>query len=179
MCWSTVFENVIFCIYFSADYMFAPSQWDMALLCNGVSHWLGINLESALYVNNGGNTLQTIPIWSEILEQHALYVCVSQDIMLKCYIILGCLTRRFSHYINYQLYQPNDWSDFYMISHWNAAYIIIIWKGQCKIKITPLLTHWSLFLQETHQYMGLSYKKTQSMYQLYQWYHITSFLCTF
>ena len=30
---------------------FAPSQWETALLCNGVSHWLGANLESALHCN--------------------------------------------------------------------------------------------------------------------------------
>ena len=29
--------------------MFAPSQWEMALFCNDVSHWLGADLESALY----------------------------------------------------------------------------------------------------------------------------------
>ena len=29
-----------------ADSRFAPSQWEMALLCNDVSHWLGANLES-------------------------------------------------------------------------------------------------------------------------------------
>ena len=28
-----------------ADYKFVPSQWEMALLCNDVSHWLGANLE--------------------------------------------------------------------------------------------------------------------------------------
>ena len=28
--------------------MFAPSQWETALLCNDVSQWLGTNLESAL-----------------------------------------------------------------------------------------------------------------------------------
>ena len=27
---------------------FAPSQWETALLCNDVSHWLGASLESAL-----------------------------------------------------------------------------------------------------------------------------------
>ena len=32
-----------------ADSKFAPSQWETALLCNDVSHWLGANLESALY----------------------------------------------------------------------------------------------------------------------------------
>ena len=28
-----------------ADSRFAPSQWETALLCNDVSHWLGTNLE--------------------------------------------------------------------------------------------------------------------------------------
>ena len=34
------------------DSRFAPSQWDMALLCNDVSHWLGASLESALCYGN-------------------------------------------------------------------------------------------------------------------------------
>ena len=34
--------------YFRADSRFAPSQWETALLCNDISHWLGANLESAL-----------------------------------------------------------------------------------------------------------------------------------
>ena len=36
---------------------FAPSQWEMVLLCNDVSHWLGANLESAL---SGGNCFYLI-----------------------------------------------------------------------------------------------------------------------
>ena len=32
----------------SADSRLAPSQWETALLCNDVSHWLGASLESAL-----------------------------------------------------------------------------------------------------------------------------------
>ena len=35
--------------YCRADSRFASSQWHTALLCNDLSHWLGINLESALY----------------------------------------------------------------------------------------------------------------------------------
>ena len=31
-----------------ADFRFAPSQWETALFCNDVSHWLGASLESAL-----------------------------------------------------------------------------------------------------------------------------------
>ena len=34
--------------YSKADSMFAFSQWETALLCNGVSHWLGANLESSV-----------------------------------------------------------------------------------------------------------------------------------
>ena len=33
----------------SADSRFAPSQWETLLQSNTVSHWLGANLESALY----------------------------------------------------------------------------------------------------------------------------------
>ena len=32
-----------------ADSRFAPSQWETSLQSNAVSHWLGANLESALY----------------------------------------------------------------------------------------------------------------------------------
>ena len=35
--------------YLRANSRFAPSQWETALLCNDVSHWLGASLESALY----------------------------------------------------------------------------------------------------------------------------------
>ena len=34
-----------------ADSRFAPSQWETALLCNDISHWLGASLESALSAN--------------------------------------------------------------------------------------------------------------------------------
>ena len=33
-----------------ADSRFAPGQWETALLCNDVSHWLGTSLGSALWV---------------------------------------------------------------------------------------------------------------------------------
>ena len=34
---------------YRADSRFAPSQWETALLCNAVSHWLGASRESALH----------------------------------------------------------------------------------------------------------------------------------
>ena len=35
-----------------ADFQFAPSQWETLLQSNGVSHWLGTKLESALHVES-------------------------------------------------------------------------------------------------------------------------------
>ena len=43
-------ESQYYCYtcYTRDDSRFAPSQWETALLCNEVSHWLGASLESAL-----------------------------------------------------------------------------------------------------------------------------------
>ena len=41
------FVNLVLYLH-RADSRFVPSQWETALLCNDVSHWLGTNLESAL-----------------------------------------------------------------------------------------------------------------------------------
>ena len=43
-----------------ADSRFAPSQWETSLQSNAVSHWLGANLESALYTYN---TSQVVFSW--------------------------------------------------------------------------------------------------------------------
>ena len=40
-------EGNVFHISGGADSRFAPSQWETALLCNDVSHWLSASLESA------------------------------------------------------------------------------------------------------------------------------------
>ena len=40
--------HCVLCVY-KADSRFALSQWETALLCNDVSHWLGASLESVLY----------------------------------------------------------------------------------------------------------------------------------
>ena len=36
---------------YRSDSKFAPSQWETALLCNNISHWLGTKLESALPIS--------------------------------------------------------------------------------------------------------------------------------
>ena len=44
---SKVFNHRFECYKHRADSILAPSQWEMVLLCNGVSHCLGASLESA------------------------------------------------------------------------------------------------------------------------------------
>ena len=41
---------LLFSIHFRADSRFALNQWETELLWNGVSHWLGASLESALHL---------------------------------------------------------------------------------------------------------------------------------
>ena len=49
-----------------ADSWFAPSQWEMLLQSNAVSHWLGANLESALW-NLMGIDIQGFLYWIRAL----------------------------------------------------------------------------------------------------------------
>ena len=47
--------------WLTADSRFAPSQWEMVLICN-VSHWLGANLESALLLHRHWGYHMTAPV---------------------------------------------------------------------------------------------------------------------
>ena len=46
-------DSLLWITALRADSMFQPSQWETALLCNDVSHWLGANLwsTSSIYFN--------------------------------------------------------------------------------------------------------------------------------
>ena len=53
---------------YRADSSFAPSQWEMALLCNGLSHWLAVSLESALWLYEVNGTQSNQDKNSAILQ---------------------------------------------------------------------------------------------------------------
>ena len=61
-------------IIFTADSRFAPSQWETALLCNNVYHWLGANRESALIFQ----------WWPSLLT----HICVTRPRWVKPYFVL-------------------------------------------------------------------------------------------
>ena len=56
-----------------SDSRFASSQWEAALLCNDVHHWLGSSLESAMSpavrVVQGGNAVYLL-IWPPRMSAH-------------------------------------------------------------------------------------------------------------
>ena len=58
--------------YVRADSRFVPSRWEVSLLCNDVSHWLGTNLESALYTHISPDVL----CWYLILYSFYIYFIV-------------------------------------------------------------------------------------------------------
>ena len=83
----------------SADSRFAPSQWETAFLCNNISHWLGPNLETALYSSNLNqlfirsdmNTPHGIPLaYNHCIYYDKLGVLISDMIIAdQCIIMVG------------------------------------------------------------------------------------------
>ena len=57
--WNNVLLNLNATQSHRADSRFSPSQWETALLCNDVSHWLGANLESAMILHNACSIAMT------------------------------------------------------------------------------------------------------------------------
>ena len=66
----------MYCTYTRADSRFAPSQWETALLCNDVSHWLGASLESALYTNASW-TKKNCEYHSNAVKHEAIPYCIN------------------------------------------------------------------------------------------------------
>ena len=81
--WTDLEQCLQWCINFvvvgtgvvRADSRFAPSQWETALLCNDVSHWLGAILESAL----GG----VCCMWLFFVENHVKHSQSAKCCVLK------------------------------------------------------------------------------------------------
>ena len=57
-----------------ADSRFVPSQWEMALVCNNVSHWLGASLESALCFPDQDSDIMNICLIHQESLMHDCYV---------------------------------------------------------------------------------------------------------
>ena len=83
----------MFCIKHRVDSRFAPCQWETALLCNDVSHWLGASLwislkHIPLFKSPMFNTLsseQNGPYFADnIFKRIILNVWILNIVSLKC-----------------------------------------------------------------------------------------------
>ena len=62
---------------FRADSKLGPSQWETALLCNDISHWLGANLESTLMLSvTRGHICLSVQYFDHYLSNWAVYVII-------------------------------------------------------------------------------------------------------
>ena len=57
-----------------ADSRFAPSQWETALLCNDVSHWLSASLESALMLCFEAVACGIGPYWYHLIPCCSVWI---------------------------------------------------------------------------------------------------------
>ena len=74
-----------------ADSRFAPCQWETALLCNDVSHWLGASLRSALQMSNYPLPCTLVYWWAQTgsLQTTAMSTLVNTSCHVALYV---CLT---------------------------------------------------------------------------------------
>ena len=80
--------------YARAVFKFSPNQWETALLCNDVYHWLGASLESALYKTQATRFIKLYSL--AIFKDYLTFV---KDIVyLFCLGILH-IQRRIKHVI--------------------------------------------------------------------------------
>ena len=87
-------SSIMYCT-FRADSRFASSQWETALLCNDVSHWLDASLESALHISSSGSSTviysdHHLITYYEVLQWHNIDSFV-QDCNISCALIMEIL----------------------------------------------------------------------------------------
>ena len=80
-CNISIVVRIIWC---RADSRFAPSQLEMALLCNDISHWLGTSLESAMWckipykqINTVNNTIDLCLSHIQLLVPYDFFIALT------------------------------------------------------------------------------------------------------
>ena len=123
--------------YHRADSRFAPSQWEMALLCTDVSHWLSTNLESALYQHCPHWELGTCPMLCQ-------YSTVGSSYFMLIFL-------RSKDHSGHGLSQWKTMLQCNVVSHWLSLHPELSQRSTHKkmlhrsIWVSPVsLTHWGL-----------------------------------
>ena len=89
--------------HYRADFRFAPSQWETALLCNDVSHWLGASIESVLryririhkvyryYFRSASGTLLHVVNLKLVLNEHPFERLLRNLLTINTFINIFCI----------------------------------------------------------------------------------------
>ena len=147
-----------------ADSRFAPSQWEMALFCNDVSHWLGVNLESALRLCRYNGII-------------GLYALVCRILMIHVY---GLLEERFIRRVlswkGSISFLPWKWDIFLEECLKHGSYIYIhslenttwLTKLICKSILTNISLLWFGFCY-------INFAMVQEKYMVFMWTRLSVF----
>ena len=127
-----------------ADSKFVPCQWETALLCNDVSHWLGANLESNLAYISLVYTVMTV-------RRHA-WLAPGKDVNYITAIITQISILIFLYN---ECYSPG----FNRINVYLMAWQTMVWHDDNDLLYAPGTNG----LITSNPYIGLSYKTLSSM----------------
>ena len=109
---------LVFTIYVQSWFQFSPSQWETALLCNEVSHWLGTSLESALYVWSDHTSDISGFIWKVPKHQWVVYfiLCNScQGYLYENWVAVKLTVFIFLGHVCHGVYIDRQWGIDYCI----------------------------------------------------------------
>ena len=112
-----------------ADPRFVPNQWETPLQSNGISHWVGANLESALHAKT------RCACW--VLSMIDL-ICMPVNLNKSCKLPVFYI-----HKSNTDLYEIRDWSEFIFT---NVSYMDQsdrYWHHSGRSSKVTLWTHWT------------------------------------
>ena len=132
---------------------FAPRQWETALLCNDVSHWLGANLESAL-------SSYSAAFWPFPIYAKNSYTHVSQVVELHWYIIFFLTPSSINRWFS----DPNTVYRNFVCNHWSAPNNIRLLFRYDYLISNVLLTHCGLVMRDSRFKNFIGITPTDAIY---------------
>ena len=146
------------CMVDRADSKLAPSQWEMALQSNAISHWLGPNLESALV----DNELLALMLHKENVKESIETLCTWD---LLCHL--------FTNVTILQMIAPNQ-TDIETI-------IICMFTGEALLPILLLVWFFSFYHEVSFQTLisqtQFSHVVSHSVSEGFAWFHPWYLIC--
>ena len=146
-----------------ADSGFAPSQWETALLCNDVSHWLGANLQSTLLTFSVSTQSLFLP--PRLVKTSARYWRTSNKLrnMASKFCLLSDTDSNFLEPEANRIYSRTEIKNIY---HIDSLHLVEVKTGQLTFEI-------NIKVSLLHNYHGkIDGIIQKDSYTLYNLFHI-------